>query len=161
MSANAVQLYVADQLDGLPVPSQVMAAAQAWVLPPPVVQLAPNPQLYVWGARVDENRYTLPRFQGQKRVAYNISVWVQWASDNDPGLVQEFPVLLDAVRDYLRSVPIPAALTDPRTGAESVLLNLGERIILDYGIPIATADQRGLLHVAAFHLPVAEILNPA
>ncbi len=161
MSANAVQIYVADQLNGLPIPSEVMGPAQAWVLPPPVVQLAPNPQLYVWGARIDENRYTLPRFRGQKRVGYTIRVWAQWASDNDPALLQEFPVLLDAVRDYLRSVPIPADLVDPRTGATSVLLNLGERIVLDYGTPIGTEDQRSLLHVAAFSLPVAEILNPA
>lgn len=159
MSLNSVQLYVVANLDGLT--CATLPPAQAWVLPPPVTQPADNPQIYVWGGRSDENRMTLPRFQGQKRVAHTVSLWIQWVSDSAPENVQQFPVFMDTIRLLLRSLPIPAQLTDPTTGEISTLLNLGERIIEEYGVPIALQSQGLLLHTAAMSLPVAEILNPA
>jgi hypothetical protein len=159
VSLNAVQQYLRGQLDGLE--SRTLPVAQAWVLPPPITQPADNPQIYIWGGTLDEDRYTLPRFQGQKRVAHTVSMWIQWVSSNDADLVQQFPVFLDTIRGFLRSLPIPAALTDPTTGEASVLLNVGERILQEYGIPLALADQRMLLNSAALRVVAAEILNPA
>ena len=159
MSLNTVQLYTQQQLDGLT--CATLPAAQAWVLPPPTTQPADNPQIYVWGGRSDESRMTLPRFRAQKRIAHTISLWIQWVSDSNPDNVQQFPVFLDTITYTLRSLPIPAQLTDPTTGAVSTLLNMGERIITEYGTPLALQPQGLLLHTAAMSLAVAEILNPA
>ena len=46
MSLYAVEAYVQGILQGLTVPP--LGPADAWVLPPPVVQLMPNPQLFIW-----------------------------------------------------------------------------------------------------------------
>ena len=159
MSLNSVQLYVRDQLNGLT--CATLPAAEAWVLPPPTTQPADNPQIYVWGGRSDESRMTIPRFRGQKRVAHTVSCWIQWVSDSDPANVQQFPVFMDTITYTLRSLPIPAQLTDPTTGLVSQLLNLGERIITEYGTPLALQAQGLLLHTAAMSLVAAEILNPA
>lgn len=141
--------------------SATLPPAQAWVLPPPITQPARNPQIYIWGGQLDENRMTLPRFRGQKRVGHTFSMWIQWVSSNSDKNVQMFPVFLDSIRAFLRSLPIPAQLTDPITGEVSTLLNVGERILQEYGTPMPLADQRLLLHSAALRVVAAEILNPA
>lgn len=135
--------------------------AEAWVLPPPVTQPAEAPQIYIWGGSLDETRMTMPRPLAQKRVRHRVSLWVQWVSDSDIGNVAQFPVLLDAIRAYLRALQLPVPITDAITGESSNLLDLGERLLQQYGTPFALADQRYLLHTAAMTVPVTEILNPA
>ncbi len=159
MSLNGVQLFTQQTLDGLV--SSNLPAAQAWVLPPPVVQLAENPQIFIWGAELDESRATLPRLRGEKRIAHMLSIWVQWVSDNDPAHVQDFPILLDSIRTALRTVPLPASITDPTTGEVTYLMDIGERILCSYGTPKTMADQRNLLFTASFKVHAAEHLSNA
>ncbi len=158
MSMVAVQDYVKSVLDGMP--SALLDPAIAVVQPPPVMQLAGAPVIYIWGGTLDEDRKTLPRFRAEKRIGYLLRIWLQWVGSNDPDIQRGFPVFLDAVRATLRSTIIPAELYDPYTNEHTQLLNLGERIKLEYGTPLATATQGMLLHTAAMQCPAAEHLNP-
>ena len=156
MSLTSVQDYVAATLNGLVAGN--LPPTQAWVLPPPVTQPADNPQVYVWGGRLVEARATIPRGPGQKRILHRVDVYVHWASDSyDPsGAVTTFPVLLDAIRQTIRSVTLPVTLTDAVTGEVSNLTDFGENLALDYSTPTTTADQRWLLNVAGLRVNAYE-----
>jgi hypothetical protein len=158
MSVNAVETYVASLLDGVQSPN-MPAPTQAWVLPPPVVQLTPNPQVFVWGGAWSEERHTLPRGRGQKRVAYALSVWIQSATTSDP--LDEygpaaFPLLIETVLDILRTITIPISITDPVTGAESIIQTIGEKMTVAHATPVAGADQRFLWHAATVKVAISE-----
>jgi hypothetical protein len=159
MSLNSLQAYTANLLNGLE--SAQLPPAQAWVLPPSMVQAGEFPQLFVWGGSLDEQRATLPRHQGQKRITHTLFVWVIWISDNDIGNVQNFPLLLDAIRAVVRSVVLPVELTDATTGEVSQLTDFGERIQQEYATPAAMADQRFLNNAAQLKISVHEWINPA
>ena len=146
MTLNAVQTYTAALLDGLE--SAALPPAFAWVLPPPVVPAGENPQIFVWGGSLDEQRATLPRPTGEKRIQHTVYLWILWISDNEVGNVQNFPLLLDRIRAVARSVTLPVPLTDQTTGEQSVLTDFGERIMQEYGTPTPVEDQRYLINAA-------------
>jgi hypothetical protein len=158
MTLLAVETYVQNQLDGLT--SALFDPAQAWVLPPPVLYLT-TPQLFVWGGIGDEERHTIPRFQGEKRVLWQLTVKVQAATTNsiDPAEVPgplAFVVLLDAVRSKLRTIVIPIDVTDPVTGETSTIQTIGEKIGLLHPEPIAASSQAYLWHNATVKVALTE-----
>lgn len=154
-----MQEYLRTQLDGLPSPGNPDAAA--YVQPPAVLD-ATIPIIYIWGGSGDEDRYTIPRARGQKRIRHIVTLYLQWVMTNDPVAARGFPRFIDALRAYLRgTITLPVALTDPDTGETSTLLNIGERIIWDYGTGTPMADQAMVQFNALIKLPMAEILNPA
>jgi hypothetical protein len=162
MTVNAVENYVQGLLDGLTVP-QFAAPTQAYVLPPPVVMLAPNPQVFVWGGTWHEERHTLPRILGDKRITYSLSVWLQAATSNDPNDEYgptAFPILIETIAGVLRTTPIPAAIIDPDTGIASIVQTIGEKIDFAHPPPVASEDQRTLWHVATLKLYIVEELSP-
>lgn len=139
----------------------MLPAAQAWVLPPSILQPIEGPIIYVWGGILTEERVTIPRGRAQKRVTHTISLYVQYMSEPDPALVQQFPVLLDAIRAVLRSIQLPVPLTDPTTGETSTLQDIGERIQQTYSTPVAMSLQGVIQHNAGLRLTANEWLNPA
>lgn len=159
MSLNAVQLFLQGQIDGLTSPG--VPPVEAWVLPPPVTTPAENPQVYIWGGSLHEHRATLARTQAQKSIAYKLQLYVQWMSENDPATVQNFPMLLDALRAKIRSINLLQPIIDPTTGEQSQTTDLGETIEISYSRPVASADQRYLINTATVNLPFHEWINPA
>ena len=158
MSLNACQQYLQGQLDGLTSPN--LPPCQAWVLPPPTTQPAEYPQIYVWGGDLTEDRATLPRPLGQKRISHTTTLWVQWMSPNDTDTVQNFPLLIDSIRAKIRGLNLAVQIVDPTTGDVSQLTDIGERIMVQYSTPVATADQRYLQNNATIRLPYHEWINP-
>lgn len=161
MSLNAVETYVKSVLNGLTTPG-IPDAAEAWVMPPAVVQTT-TPQLFVWGGSLSEARLTLPRAStrmpvgGQKRTAHKVTVWVFWSSSNDPAEAELFPVLLDLVLARMRAIELPVDLTDAVTGAKSVLQVIGEEMTLKHVAPVAAAPQLMLYNTAEITLPAVEV----
>ncbi len=154
-----MQVYLQQALDGLDSPSPDVPPAQAWVLPPAVVNTADAPQLFIWGGDLDEVRVTMPRFTGQKRVSYDVDIWVQFATSNDTANLQDFPQLLDAVRSFLRNLNLPIALTDAISGETSVIQTIGEHIRVSYAPPVAAANQRMYFHTATIHCFITEFIT--
>jgi hypothetical protein len=163
MSVFAVENYVASILNGQSSPNSP-APIQAWVQPPPVVQMATNPQVFIWGGTWLEERHTIPRGMGFKRITYTLMIWIQNATTNDPedpyGPLA-FPLLIETVLNILRTVTIPIAITDTITGQASVIQTIGERMNIAHATPVASADQRFLLNNATLRLYLVEELNPA
>ncbi len=158
MSLNAVQVYLQQALDGLDSPSPNVPPAQAWVLPPAVVNTADAPQLFIWGGELDEQRATMPRFTGQKRVTYDVDIWVQFTTASDASL-QDFPQLLDAVRSFLRNLNLPINLLDAISGETSVIQTIGEHIRVTYAPPVASANQRLYFHTGTIHCYITEFIT--
>jgi hypothetical protein len=158
MTVNAVESYVVSLLDGIQSPN-MPAPTQAWVMPPPVLQLTPNPQVFVWGGTWNEERHTIPRGKGEKRATYALSIWIQSATTNDPSDEYgpaAFPILIETLLDILRTVTIPIWITDPVTGAETTIQTIGEKMQVTHPTPIADADQRFLWHTATVKATVTE-----
>jgi hypothetical protein len=129
---------------------------QAYITPPnPGVQ-SEVPSCYIWPARLRESRDTdklksgtIPRAaypqgpSGTKAVDYQISVWVVWMmSTDDPEVDSLFPAMAWQVMSTLRGAAYaangtsysqtPALLTDPYTGQQSWLIDLGEDMSAEF-----------------------------
>ena len=156
MTVSAVEFYVQSLLDGQTVLGATdLGVIQAYVIPPSVMQLMPSPQVFVWGGKYAEDRHTMPRLYGQKRVKYALSIWVQMATGNED-LNNDFDLVLQSIQRILRTVPIPIPLTDTQTGEISVLQTVGEEMSVQHPPPVTSADQRMLLHTATITLAATE-----
>jgi hypothetical protein len=139
------------------VPNTSLPATEAWVQPPPTTQPIEHPQIYVWGGRLVERRATLPRVQGQKRTQHQIDIYVQWLaqSENDDLPVAIFPVLIDYLRQTIRSVQLPVNLVDDVSGEASSLTDFGENINLAYSTPVSMIGGAGNLLFNSAQIKVA------
>jgi hypothetical protein len=159
MSLLGVESYLMGLIDGLTVTGQTIPPLQAWVMPPPVVLTGEAPQAFVWGDVGDEQRATVPRGTGQKRTQHTPTVTLMWtfeATDQNAAL---FPLLVDAVLAAYRTVALNSvAVTDPVTGAESRLTDLGERMTWQYLPPVAASQtaQQLVLATCTIRLPCHE-----
>lgn len=157
MPLNSVQQYVRALLDGQQSPQQ--APAQAFISPP-LPGDADVPQIYVWGGRLQEQRETMPRGGGYKKLHWQVSIWVYMPDVADDAEIDTaFPCLIDAIMDTLRAVPLPVALSDPVTAQVSSILFVGEQLQVQYGTPRATADQRYIWQNALITADVDELLQ--
>jgi len=152
MSLASVQVYIRTLLDQMSWPASMagLAPPDCYIQPAnPDVQ-SEIPKIYVWMQRDRESRDTdklrsgtIPRAatpggpSGTKAVDYSIPVWMVWMMDiSDPDVQNLFPGMIWAVRSVLRGAAYgaggsnysqdPALLTDPWTGEQSWLIDLGE-----------------------------------
>jgi hypothetical protein len=162
MPLVSVQTFLLSLLDDLPMPYG-QPNAQAAITPPDPRTQARIPAIYIWPADGDENRSTelggtVPRntgfgtSSGTKGIMHSIDVYITWFSSNnrqgqDGGPIQQdpvFPGMVDALMAALRySQPNPATITDPSTGVESDIYNVGESMRYRTGVE-STADERWL-----------------
>lgn len=151
MSLASCQSYILGLLDQMTWPPSMagLPPANCYIQPPnPNVQ-SEIPTIYVWMQRDRESRDTdklksgtIPRIgipggpSGTKAVDYTVPVWLVWVMDiSDPDTANLFPGMIWAVRAVLRGAAYgaggttsqtPALLTDPWTGEQSYLIDLGE-----------------------------------
>ena len=152
MPIAAACAFVKGLLNGLAMPGGLPNMA-AYILPPDPNVEAEIPTAYVWPTEGDESRApekggTIPRNTGPdtpagtKSLDHSIDVFcVYFQADDDPQADSLFPGVIDAVMDALRTSADPAVITDPYTGDQSQLIDLGER--QKYHIVVsALEDQR-------------------
>ena len=147
MSIVSVEDQVQSILDGQISP--LFLPAQAWVRPPTFVYVT-TPQIFVLATDFDDERHTIPRPTGQRRVTYRVTIWLQAATSSagtyDQGTAASFPYLIDAVMNTLRTTPMPVPLVDGITGDTSVLQAIGEKISVKHPPPITATPQSDLLY---------------
>lgn len=142
----SIQNHVQTLLDGMNVPGgyQTLTA----YVQPPVFEGLSGPRGYVWGGHLTETRQSAPRGRGFKRLDWLIDVWLIYESlAGDDADAQVFPLLVDATMQTLRSAPMPVTITDPITGTVTQLVEIGERITMDYP-PVHTAASQRTLYFA-------------
>lgn len=145
--------------------------AKAYITPPDPRVQAKIPAIYIWPSSGTENRSaqlggTIPRNtgpgtpSGTKGILHQMDVYVTWFSSNS-GKQQDsrFPSIVDAVMAALRYCkPNPAYLTDPATGLQTTVYNVGEDQRYQIGIE-STDDERWLRYDCLLQCSVWEIMN--
>lgn len=170
MPIAAVTSYVKGILAGLPMPGQNTPALVAYITPPDPNVEAEIPTAYVWPAIGDESRNpardgTIPRNtgpatpSGTKPFDHTIDVFVVFfMADDDPQADSLFPGMVDAVMEQLRTSEDPVPLTDPYSGQQSTLYDLGER--MSYQITVsAVSDQAWNRYDCLIRCPVMELIR--
>ena len=169
MPIASTQAYIQSLLDGLPMPGNAPDMV-AFITPPdPNVEAGP-PTAYIWPVDGNESRNpasggAIPRNTGpntpagRKPLEHMIDIYVVFFSpDDDPDADAQFPGIIDAVMDALRTSANPVVVTDPYTGLETQLIDVGER--LTYRITInALADQAFNRYDGLVTAPVLELLQ--
>ena len=170
MSIVAVQSFLLNLLNGLPMPYG-MPDATAFITPPdPRIQTS-IPAIYIWPADGDENRSaelggTIPRntgvgtASGTKGILHRTDIYLNWTSGGS-GTQQDpvFPGMVDAIMFALRfSQPNPVYITDPNTNLTSTIYNTGEQMTYRTGIE-SLADQRRKRYDALVNVSIWEIFN--
>lgn len=166
MPIAAALAYVQGLLDNLPMPDTAPAMA-AYVVPPDPNVETQIPTAYVWPSagresRDPKNAGSMPRNSGPgapsgfKAIVHSVDIWIVWMAANDDPL---FPGIVDAAMQALRtSSPNPAIVTDPYTGLETLVADVGET--QDYKIAVsALADEAFSRYDALLTLPVTEVLQ--
>ena len=141
--------YVKSLLDGMNWPQQMAALPspppplRCYIQPPDPNVLSAGPSAYTWFNRGDVSRNpakygagTVPRAayqggpSGTKAWAHMVPVYIVWtgSSPTDPLADILFPGMVDAVVNTLQFSPDPVTVTDPWTGVESSLVDVGETI---------------------------------
>jgi hypothetical protein len=142
-------------LDGLVLPGGC-GALDAYITPPNPRD-APPPAIYLWSARGPEKRQSLPRNQtstpvtspigpsqaGWKEIRHSVDAYLTWFGQADqPDADTNFPRAIDGIMMALRTGPSPLYTSDPATGVQSDLVNIGEEMTYQMVPPRAAASQR-------------------
>jgi hypothetical protein len=183
VSLAAVQSFIAGLLDQMTWPPSMagLPPANCYIQPPnPNVQ-SEIPTIYVWMQRDQESRDhdklksgTVPRIaypggpSGTKAVDYTIPVWMVWVMDiSDPDVTNLFPGMVWQVRSVLRGSAYgaggqasvtPQLLTDPWTGEQSWLMDLGEDITTENYERALTPEGSLLRFDAVMDCSVSEVI---
>ena len=139
--------YIQGLLDGMAWPEGMQNLTSpppplaCYITPPDPNVLSGTPSAYVWFNRGTESRNpakygagTIPRAaysgapSGTKALDHTIPVYLVWTggSPTDPEVNRLFPGMVDAVMDTLRSSADPVIISDPWTGQQSELVDVGE-----------------------------------
>jgi hypothetical protein len=153
--------YLKTTLDGLQWPAEMQAlpnppgALIAHITAPNPNVTASSPNAYIWFSRGTENRDaskygagTVNRAayqgapSGTKAVEHSVPIYVLWdAMQSDPNFATLFPGMVDWIRLTLRTSTDPVMITDPWTGEQSWLVDVGE--VMTYELDLwATENER-------------------
>lgn len=168
MPIRAAQQFVADLLQGLTPPGDTGIAApiDALITPlDPDVNSDGIARIYVWPASGPEKRIAMPRNSGpayttagSKKITHDLQVFLVWMdSPEDTDADVNFPLLIDYVMKVLRTSPSPALYTDPDTGDQSQMVNLGEVMSYDFVPPRTLEPQMHRRYDARIRCSLLEI----
>jgi hypothetical protein len=151
-------------LDQLPIPGNT-GPLTAFITPDsPDTNEAGGPRAYIWETRGDEKRRALPRNNlgqpgtgGWKDEHHALEIYLIYPqADEEPEQDSAFPGVIDAVMNALRTAPNPVFLTDPVTGVQSQLVDLGEVMTWEYAPAMSLAVQRWNYLAALIQAPCLE-----
>lgn len=162
MPLNSVQQYVANQINGLQIPT--LAQPLEAFITPPAFEAINGPKAYVWGGRNRGRRQTMPRgiapAAGFKRLDWTVDIYLVYETMADEPLIdQEFPLIIDAVLTKLWSTTMPVIITDPTTNQVSQIQSVGEEWGLEYPPERTPSTLRMLWYSARIAMDILEILQ--
>jgi hypothetical protein len=159
---NSVQQYVANQINGIQVPT-IPQPIEAFITPPAME--APNgPKAYIWGARNRGRRQTMPRgiapAAGFKRLDWTVDIYLIYETlADDPMIDQDFPLIIDAVLTKLWTTTMPVFITDPVTEQVSQIQSVGEEWNLEYPPERTPSTLRTVWYSSRIAMDILEIVQ--
>lgn len=176
MPLNAIQQWLASDevLNGLQSPqyAPLNAVVTSHIQSPDVLDLVdtggimrPVPFAFVWVNNGHEDRQTMPRGQAWKKIKWRVQVVLQVVENpDDPLRATAFPLLIDQIRAFLgnpATLSMPIIISDPVTGAQSQVLNVGEEIDYEVFIPdmIGAGGQALVRPAARLNLLIEEAVQ--
>ena len=168
---NATLQYVKGLLAGLPSPqyaplnaivTSAIPAADVFQAANVGGMMRPVPNCYIWANTIHEDRQTMPRGPGFKKMTYRLDLLLQVIEQSDDEFRETaFPCLYDAVRFVLNATAIVHDITDPVTGYASQVLQIGEELDSEVYIPdsVSLGDQFGVRSTARFTLKIEEAMQ--
>ncbi|WAL67144.1 hypothetical protein ORV05_04970 [Amycolatopsis cynarae] len=161
MPLNTVQQYVRGVLDGIAIPGQTQTLP-AYVQAPPLVPLD-GPVAIVWGGRMRQKRQSMPRGAGFQQLEWQVDVYLSYETSTDtdlePTVDQEFPLIVDAAMQALRTTTMPVTITDPTTHQASQILSVGENMSLEYPPERAPATLRLAYYTCQLTTTIMEVIQ--
>jgi|SRR5579859_3698388 len=166
MSELALRKYVADQLTAnVTLPTGTgrykTFSSHRQLLKRDV--LGSNVVLQVARMKATEKRLAGARGIGVKLADWSVDLLVVGNGKNADSDADDFSVLVDNVIRVFRqqvTTALPATLTDPQTGATSVLTHIGEEIELETLDPDMEVTQGRILFRARITLSAKEVISP-
>lgn len=160
MPLNTIQTYVQGLLNNLVIPKQSADTTLQAFITPPVLQPLDGPIAHVWGGVMHEERSTMPRGAGFKKLDWTVDVYLYYETTADDVLLdQAFPLVIDTVMQTLRTTTMPIKVTDPTTGQQSQVLSIGEQFDLEYPPERVPETLRMVLYVARIGVHLREDLQ--
>jgi len=168
MGVSVVLSTLRTMLNGVTLPGMI-GTLEAFITPPDPRE-DPPPAAYIWSSRGRESRQSLPRNQTMvqppgtgfaqaafKTIDHTVDVYVTWFGEaTAPDADAAFPQGLDGIMQILRTGPSPLSVTDPATGIQSELVDIGERMNYQLVPMRSVRDQRILRYDCAFTLMILE-----
>jgi hypothetical protein len=163
MSLRAVQTVLLNKLQGWTTNGMENAGLlplDCYIAPPQVViNTLEGPAVFIWGGRADIKRHTPPSTPthtgGFKRAPWGCDIWVMFIDKPAPDDTV-MPIILDAIRMAIETIPYPQAIFDEDSSPQyTQLIEAGEDILIEQAPPHEIEDQSNLLYTA--HLTVSMI----
>lgn len=92
-----------------------------------------------------ERRFTLSRGAGRKEIIHQVRLDIYWIAADEQQGGQAFDDLLEQIDAMFRGATIPANIADPDSGAQSVILWIGEEIATTVEEPLLDESLQGLV----------------
>ena len=145
----SVQYYLKGELAGLQ--SAMLDPLEAVIQPPVLADIADHPYAYIWAGRGQEATQTAPKVYrnvnadgsltqgGYLKMTWQIAVWLYaLMAQDDPNIELAFPALIDMVTFQLNTTPPTVNVTDPVTGQLSELINIAQKVEIEYATALVT-----------------------
>ncbi|GEM_PF-6024082 len=138
MSRFAIKAYCRQQMALLDVPAPCAVLTQR----PKEIEVGEQAVIVVNVPESKERRYTLNRGFGRKQIEHRV------AADAQAG-GQAFDSLLEQIDGIFRAVVIPANVSDPDSGGQSVIVWIGEEIDTTVEEPLLDESLQGMVVFSA------------
>lgn len=156
MSRSAIKAYCQRQLALLDIPVPCAVVTQR----PKEIAVGEQAVVAIGVATSHEKRFTLSRGAGRKQVEHQVRLDIYWVAADEQQGGEAFDDLLEQIDTIFRGVPIPANIQDPDSGAQSVILWIGEEIETAVDEPLLDESLQGLVVFTAMKtLAVTEHLT--
>lgn len=148
MTRLAVKSYVAAQLQSLNVPGNCTVCYED----PKVEEVVTQALIVIRILRSKEVRFTMSRGTGNKKIEHEVTVTINWITDDEQAGGRIFDAVLEQLDGFMRASPLPADLMDPDSGLPSRLLFAGETIETEVVPPEQADSQLGAVVFGALKL---------
>ncbi len=141
MSRPAVKAFCRQAMALLDVPVPCAVVTQR----PRQIEVGEQAVITIQVAESKERRFTLSRGAGRKEIVHQVRLDIYWLAADEQQGGAAFDDLLEQIDGIFRTVTIPAAISDPDSGSQSVIVWIGEEVATAVEEPLLDESLQGLV----------------